>query len=87
MEVCLVEYKDKKQEVTATTIEVKFGKECEKQMVTMCQPQPSSPYSRHTVQHCQEVGQETCYNIPRLESKEIQVEITLPEPVQKCQTR
>jgi len=94
VEVCLVEYEDKKQEVTATTVEVKFAKACEKQMVTVCQPQPQpsygsppSPYSYHTVQHCKEVGQETCYNIPRLESKEIQVEITLPEPVQKCQTR
>ena len=90
----MVEYEDKKQDVTATTVEVKFAKACEKQMVTVCQPQPQpsygsppSPYSCHTVKHCKEVGQETCYNIPKLESKEIPVEITLPEPVQKCQTR
>ena len=92
VEVCLIEFQDRKQSVTATTVEVKFAKACEKQMVTVCQPQPSygsptSPYSYHSIQHCKEVGQETCYNIPTLESKQIQVEITLPEPVQKCQTR
>ena len=88
VEVCLIEYQDKKQLVTATTVEVKFTKACEKQMVTVCQPQPSygSP-TYHTVQHCKEVGQETCYNVPTLESKQIQVEIILPEPVQKCETR
>lgn len=91
-EVCLIEFKDRKQSVTATTVEVKFAKACEKQMVTVCQPQPSygspnAPYSYHTVQHCKEVGQETCYNVPTLESKQIQVEVTLPEPVQRCQTR
>jgi len=92
VEVCLIEFQDRKQSVTATTVEVKFAKACEKQMVTVCQPQPSygsptAPYSYHSIQHCKEVGQETCYNIPTLESKQIQVEITLPEPVQKCQTR
>ena len=88
MEVCLVEYEDKKQTVTATSVGVKFAKACEKQMVTVCQPQPSyGAASYHTVQHCKEVGQETCYNVPTLESEEIQVEIILPEPVQKCQTR
>jgi len=92
VEVCLIDFQDRKQSVTATTVEVKFAKACEKQMVTVCQPQPSygspnTPYSYHTVQHCKEVGQETCYNVPTLESKQIQVEITLPEPVQKCQTR
>ena len=91
-EVCLIEFKDRKQSVTATTVEVKFAKACEKQMVTVRQPQPSygspnAPYSYHTVQHCKEVGQETCYNVPTLESKQIQVEVTLPEPVQRCQTR
>merc|ERR1711874_106952 len=33
------------------------------------------------------VGQETCYNVPTLQPEQIQVEIVLPEPVQKCQTR
>ena len=88
VEVCIIEFQDKKQMVTATTVEVKFAKACEKQMVTVCQPQPSygSP-TYHTVQHCKEVGQETCYNVPTLEAKQIQVEIILPEPVQKCEKR
>ena len=88
MEVCLIEYQDRKQTVTTTTVEVKFSKECEKQMVTFCQPQPGyGSKLHHTVQHCKEVVQETCYNVPTLESKQVQVEITLPEPVQMCQNR
>ena len=46
------------------------------------------------VQSCQlvtievlQVGQETCYNVPRLEPSKVKVDITLPEPVEKCQTR
>ena len=34
-----------------------------------------------------QVGQETCYNVPRLEPRTVNVDITLPEPVEKCQTR
>ena len=34
-----------------------------------------------------QVGQETCYNVPRLEPRKVKVDITLPEPVEKCQTR
>ena len=85
--VCLVGYQDKKDLVEATTVEVKFSKACSKQMVTVCQPQPSHQYNQHTVQHCKEVAQETCYNVPNLEQKKINVEITLPEPVEKCETR
>ena len=33
------------------------------------------------------VGQETCFNVPTLEPNTVQVEITLPEPVQRCQRR
>ena len=88
VEVCLVDYQDRKQTVTATSVGVKFEKACEKQMVTVCQPQPSyGAGSYHSVQHCKEVGQETCYNVPTLQPEQIQVEIVLPEPVEKCQTR
>ena len=34
---------------------MKFEKQCEKQMVTVCQPQPSYGPSYHSVQHCKEV--------------------------------
>ena len=37
--------------------------------------------------HLFKVGQETCYNVPRLEPSSVKVEITLPEPVQRCQKR
>ena len=86
--MCLVEYEPRVNQVTAVTTEVKFAKECDKQMVTVCQPQSAySAGSYHTVQHCKEVGQETCYNVPSLQPKQVTVEITLPEPVQRCQTR
>ena len=42
-------------QVEAVSTQVKFSKECDKQMVTVCQPQPSYGPSYHTVQHCKEV--------------------------------
>jgi len=86
-EICLIEYIEEKQAVAATTVEVKFEKQCEKQMVTVCQPQPSYGPSYHSVQHCKEVGQETCYNLPSLEPRPVQVEISLPQPKQRCENR
>ena len=41
--------------LTVNSPQVKFVKQCEKQMVTVCQPQPSYGPSYHTVQHCKEV--------------------------------
>ena len=56
VEVCVVEYEPRVHQVDAVTVQVKFSKECNKQMVTVCQPQPAySAGSYHTVQHCKEV--------------------------------
>ena len=56
VQICLVEYQPAVKQVEAITVEVKFGKECDKQMVTVCQPQPAySAGTYHTVQHCKEV--------------------------------
>ena len=43
-------------QVEAVSTQVKFTKECDKQMVTVCQPQPAySAGAYTTVQHCKEV--------------------------------
>lgn len=43
-------------QVEAVSTQVKFSKECDKQMVTVCQPQPAySAGAYTTVQHCKEV--------------------------------
>ena len=56
VEVCVVEYEPRVHQVQAQTVQVKFSKQCDKQMVTVCQPQPAySAGSYHTVQHCKEV--------------------------------
>ena len=57
VQICLVEYQPAVKQAEAITVEVKFAKECDKQMVTVCQPQPAySAGSYHTVQHCKEVA-------------------------------
>ena len=56
VEICLVEYQPAVKQAEAITVEVKFSKVCDKQMVTVCQPQPAySAGTYHTVQHCKEV--------------------------------
>ena len=56
VEICLVEYQPAVTQAEAITVEVKFSKVCDKQMVTVCQPQPAySAGTYHTVQHCKEV--------------------------------
>ena len=57
VQICLVEYQPAVKQAEAITVEVKFAKECDKQMVTVCQPQPAySAGTYHTVQHCKEVS-------------------------------
>ena len=47
-------------QVEAVSTQVKFSKECDKQMVTVCQPQPAySAGAYTTVQHCKEVRAST----------------------------
>ena len=56
VEVCIVEYEPRVHQVEALTTQVKFSRECDKQMVTVCQPQPAySAGAYTTVQHCKEV--------------------------------
>ena len=49
-------------QVEAVSTQVKFSKECDKQMVTVCQPQPAySAGAYTTVQHCKEVRVSTLH--------------------------
>ena len=49
-------------QVEAVSTQVKFTKECDKQMVTVCQPQPAySAGAYTTVQHCKEVRVSTLH--------------------------
>jgi len=88
--LCSIKYESKPSTAQATTIEVGFAKECNTQMVTVCEPQKYpqqhgySPYRKESYQHCTEIAQETCYNKPQLKPKQEQVDVTLPEAVQEC---
>ena len=39
LKVCTTVYEERETEVTATSVDVKFDKKCDNQMVTVCQPQ------------------------------------------------
>ena len=56
VDVCTITYSPAPVQAEATLVEVTFKKECSKQMVTVCQPQPAySAGAYTTVQHCKEV--------------------------------
>merc|ERR1719244_555030 len=65
-EVCSYTYQPKTEATTAKTVEVSFNKECDTQMVTVCQPTPGYGYHSYGHNYCKEVAQETCYNVPVL---------------------
>merc|ERR1712112_672481 len=83
-EVCTYSYQPKTEATTAKTVEVTFKKECDTQMVTVCQP--TAGYGHHAYGHnyCKEVAQETCYNVPVVTVSEPAVEVAYPEPIKSC---
>jgi len=85
-EVCTYSYQPKSEETTAKTVEVSFNKECETQMVTVCQPAQYGYGHGHGYGHnyCKEVAQETCYNVPVVTVVEPPVTVTYPEPIKTC---
>merc|ERR1711970_4803 len=85
-EVCTYSYQPKGEETTAKTVEVSFNKECETQMVTVCQPAQYGYGHGHGYGHnyCKEVAQETCYNVPVVTVVEPPVTVTYPEPIKTC---
>ena len=83
-EVCTYSYQQKIEETTAKTVEVTFKKECDTQMVTVCQPTPGYGYHSYGHNYCKEVAQETCYNVPVVTPVEPVVEVAYPEPIKTC---
>merc|ERR1712200_372107 len=85
-EVCTYSYQPKTESTTAKTVEISFKKECETQMVTVCQPQGYG-YGHQGYGHnyCKEVAQETCVNepisLPRISCEDLTEEkcVTVPE--------
>ncbi|XP_059094999.1 uncharacterized protein LOC131889819 [Tigriopus californicus] len=47
----------------------------------------NAQYEYGTVQECQEVDQETCYNIPSVEEVEVDVMLAFPAPSRNCETQ
>merc|ERR1712203_515683 len=74
----------KDEETTAKTVEVTFEKQCETQMVTVCQPAQYGYGHGYGHNYCKEVGQETCYNVPVVTVVEPVVTVTYPEPIKTC---
>merc|ERR1712106_211683 len=83
-EVCTYSYQPKTEATTAKTVEVPFKKQCDTQMVTVCQPTPGYGYHSYGHNYCKEVAQETCYNVPVVTVVEPAVEVAYPEPIKTC---
>merc|ERR1711931_135791 len=86
-EVCTYSYQPKDEKTTAKTVEVSFNKECETQMVTVCQPAQygyGHGHGGYGHNYCKEVAQETCYNVPVVTVVEPAVTVTYPEPIKTC---
>merc|ERR1719483_1863919 len=88
-EVCTYSYQPKSEETPAKTVEVSFSKECETQMVTVCQPAQygyghGGGHGGYGHNYCKEVAQETYYNVPVVTVVEPAVTVTYPEPIKTC---
>merc|ERR1719229_1282401 len=83
-EICTYSYQQKTEATTAKTVEVTFEKQCDTQMVTVCQPTPGYGYHSYGHNYCREVAQETCYNVPVVTPVEPAVEVAYPEPIKTC---
>jgi hypothetical protein len=87
-EVCSYSYETKNIETTGKTVEVAFNKETDTQMVTVCQPgyggYGHGGYGGYGHQYCNEVAQETQYNVPSVPVVEPPVTVIVPEPKKTC---
>ena len=83
-EICTYSYQQKKEDTNAQTVEVTFKRECNTQMVTVCQPTPGYGYHSYGHNYCKEVAQETCYNTPVVTPVEPAVTVAYPEPIKTC---
>ena len=81
-EICVYEYMSKDEDATATTVKVNFEKDCNTQMVTVCDPSFDKLYTSsyrngyHAYNgygaYCKEVQQTTCYNTPKVNGLSVQ---------------
>merc|ERR1712037_752723 len=83
-EICVYSYSQKVVATTAKTVTVPFKRECNTQMVTVCQPTPGYGYHQYGHNYCKEVAQETCYNVPVVTEDIQYVEVAFPEPIEEC---
>ena len=85
-EICLIVYEPKVIKTSKTTLEVTFGKKCLRQMLTVCQPAKIGYGHKPDFSHnyCKEIAQDTCFNFPIVTIKEVDAEVTVPEPVERC---
>lgn len=68
-DVCVYQYNEQDEATTAKTVKVDFTKECNTQMVTVCDPgyQYHGGYQHHGYgSYCKEVQQTTCFNQPKV---------------------
>jgi len=87
--LCTVEYSSSTIETEATLVEINYSEECRSQMVTVCHPVASHPeYGHHEgLQKCEEIKQETCYNMPQVVPVQRKVEVRVPKPEVVCEQR
>ena len=83
-EICVYSYQQKVVDTTAKTVEVPYEKQCDTQMVTVCQRTPGYGYHSYGHNYCKEVAQETCYNVPIVTPVEPAVMVAFPEPIKSC---
>jgi len=95
-EICQYKYQNRIEKTKAKSVEIEFAKECDTQMVTVCEPAGYGPkpapsllygYARHghvSEHYCKEVAQETCSHVPVVKIVEPSVEVTYPEPTKEC---
>jgi len=81
-EICTYSYSPKTVKTTGKTVEVSFHKECQKNVVSVCEPAGYGGYGHNN--YCTETYQETCYNTPVLTPVEPSVEVSYPEPKKTC---
>ena len=82
-EVCTYKYEQKTEDTTAKTVEVTYEKVNNVQMITVCQAGGYGPYGP-TPHYCQEVAQETAYNVPIVTPVDVAVTVAYPEPQKVC---
>jgi hypothetical protein len=89
-EVCTYHYEPKDEATTAKTVEVSFKLETKTQMVTVCQPgyggygHGGYGHGGYGHQYCNEVAQETQYNVPVVTPVDVDVTVTYPVAIKTC---